>query len=121
MAILMASSKSPNRVTDRPEDLFLEDPPRAVALEDRRLDVEAAGQVAAQVDPVAADGHLGALGFADPDLRVDRIFSSSGRHTPACELLVASLRHLPAAPESRRCDVPHGSQPDVAQTLHAWW
>jgi hypothetical protein len=46
---------------DRPEDLLLEDPHRVVALEDGRLDVEAAGQVPAQLDPVAADGDLGAL------------------------------------------------------------
>src|SRR6476646_4682698 len=39
---------------DRAEDLLLEDPHRVVALEDRRLDVETAGQIAWQAVALAA-------------------------------------------------------------------
>ena len=66
---------------DRAEDLLLEDPHRVVALEDRRLDVVAAGQVAAELGPRAAGEHLGALLAADVEVGQDLL-----------ELVVRGLR-----------------------------
>jgi len=55
----------------RTEDLLLEDPPPVVAGEDGGLHVVAAGQVAAEVDPLAAQHDPRALGLADVDVDVD--------------------------------------------------
>ena len=56
LAIASASSSSLNVVTDddRAEDLLLEDAHLVVALEDRRLDVVAAGELAAEIGALAA-------------------------------------------------------------------
>ena len=63
LAIASASASSLNVVTEthRAEDLLLEDAHLVVAVEDRRLDVEAARQLAAELGPRAAGQHLGAF------------------------------------------------------------
>ena len=56
---------------DRPEDLLLEDPHLVMALEHRRLDVEALAEVARQVVASAAGEQLGAFLAADVDVAQD--------------------------------------------------
>ena len=56
---------------DGTKDLLLEDSHLVVALEHRRLDVEAAGKIAAELGTTAAGQHLGALLLADVDIGED--------------------------------------------------
>src|ERR1700744_5366109 len=55
----------------RAEDLLLEDPHLVVALEDRRLDVEAAGQLTVELGLLATGEDLRALLLADVDVGQD--------------------------------------------------
>ena len=64
------------------EDLLLEDPHLVVALEDRRLEVVAARQLAVEHVPLAADQQLGALLEADLDVALD-LLELRGRHLGA--------------------------------------
>jgi electron transfer flavoprotein alpha subunit len=63
----------------RAEDLFLEDAHLVVALEQRRLDVVAAGQVAAELGALAADQHLRAFLLADVEVGQDLVHLLAAR------------------------------------------
>jgi hypothetical protein len=58
----------------RSEDLFLEDAHLVVALQDRRLDVIAAGKIAAEIGCLAADQHFGAFLAADVEIGENFLF-----------------------------------------------
>ena len=104
LAISSASASSAERRHREhwAEDLLLEDPHLVVALEDGRLEVVAAVQLAAELGPPAADQQLGAL--LEPDLAV------------ALDLL--QLRRRDLGPEHRR-GIERVALADLADPLQA--